>query len=337
MQFSLDHFVIHSLQLEGEQTVPVWREEQMPTDAASEELLLALHQKFNSKPSRGIGRFADSPKGTQVENALNSWLQEPETFIGFSKLLTSSLATEMSRYQLESAGYMLFAAYSYAGQQFLFMTLLPTKEQLSCTDDMRLMRYRLLDAESLNLALRFDLLNFQHAGEQCYATFIKGRAGRKVADFFLDAVGISELMDTKQQAEQLSQVVNDFCDAHLDDQQMKHQLKEEVVGFCKQQKDAGEAVKLEEIESLAATHSDADFTDFIAQYEQPLPDDISPDMGVLRKLTRFSGTGKGVSVSFDAKHLGERGVYDEQANKLTIFDVPPNLKDQLQRFFASQD
>ena len=336
MQFSLDHFVIHSLQLEGEQTVPVWRDEPMPVDAASEELLMALHQKFNSKPSRGIGRFADSPKGEQIENALSTWLREPDTFIGFSKLLTSSLATEMGRYQLESAGYMLFAAYSYAGQQYLFMTLLPTKEQLSCSEDMRLLRYRLLDAESLNLAIRFDLLNYQHSEEHCYATFIKGRAGRKVADFFLDAIGVAEVMDTKRQAEQLSQVVNDFCDVHLDDKEMKHQLKEEVVGLCKQQKDAGESVRLEEIENLAASHSDADFNDFIAQYEEPLPDDFSPDLGVLRKLTKFSGAGKGVSVSFDAKHLGERVIYDEAENKLTIFDVPPNLKDQLQRYFSSK-
>lgn len=335
MQFSLEHFVIHSLQLEGEQAVPQWREQPMPIDAASEELLQALHQKFNSKPSRGIGRFADSPKGSQIENELTRWLAEPESFIGFSKLLTTSLVTEMNRYQLETAGYILLAAYSYAGQQYLFMTLLPTKQQLSCTDDMRLMRYTLLDAESLNLAIRFDLLNFQHASEQCYATFIKGRAGRKVADFFLDAIGISEVMDTKRQAEQLSQVVNDFCDAHLDSQEMKHQLKEDVVGFCKQQKEAGEAVKLEQIENLASSHSEADFSDFIARYDEPLPEDISPDMGVMRKLTRFSGTGKGVSVSFDAKHLGERVIYDEQENKLTIFDVPPNLKDQLQRFLSS--
>lgn len=335
MQFSLEHFVIHSLRLEGEQTVPVWREQPMPIDAASEELLLALHQKFNSKPSRGIGRFSDAAKGQQIEQELTRWLSEPDTFIGLSKLLTSSLAAEMTRYQLETAGYILLAAYSYAGQQYLLMTLLPTKQQLSCSEDMRLMRYTLLDAESMQLAIRFDLLNFQHATEHCYATFIKGRAGRKIADFFLDAIGIGEVMDTKKQAEQLSQVVNDFCDAHLDDQAMKHQLKQEVVGFCKQQKDAGEAVKLEAIESLAASHSEADFNDFISQYEQPLPDDISPDMTVMRKLTRFSGTGKGVSVSFDAKHLGERVQYDEQANTLTIHDIPPNLKDQLQRFFSS--
>ena len=48
----------------------------------------------------------------------------------------------------------------------------------------------------------------------------------------------------------------------------------------------------------------------------------------------------GVSISFEQKHLGERIRYDMDKDLLIIQGVPPNLKDQLQRFlkgFSSFD
>ncbi len=53
-------------------------------------------------------------------------------------------------------------------------------------------------------------------------------------------------------------------------------------------------------------------------------------------MVKFSGLGGGVSVSFERKHLGERVTYNEATDTLVIKGIPPNLKDQLQRFMEKE-
>nr|MBA2816660.1 50S ribosomal protein L25 [Candidatus Pantoea persica] len=51
----------------------------------------------------------------------------------------------------------------------------------------------------------------------------------------------------------------------------------------------------------------------------------------MRQLTKFSGSGRGLTLNFDATLLGERIFWDLATDTLTIKGMPPNLRDQLQR------
>ena len=51
----------------------------------------------------------------------------------------------------------------------------------------------------------------------------------------------------------------------------------------------------------------------------------------LKTLTKFSGSGKGVTLSFDADLLNNRIEWDPLTDTLTIKGIPRNLKDQLQK------
>jgi nucleoid-associated protein len=50
----------------------------------------------------------------------------------------------------------------------------------------------------------------------------------------------------------------------------------------------------------------------------------------LQQLTKFAGSGGGLTINFDAMLLGER-VFWDPGHGLTIKGTPPNLRDQLQR------
>jgi nucleoid-associated protein len=62
-----------------------------------------------------------------------------------------------------------------------------------------------------------------------------------------------------------------------------------------------------------------------------LPETFPPSASALRAMTKYVGSGGGLSISFDQKLLGERIVYDAATDTLTIHGLPPNLKDQLSR------
>ena len=51
----------------------------------------------------------------------------------------------------------------------------------------------------------------------------------------------------------------------------------------------------------------------------------------LKQLTKFSGSGGGITINFDAMLMGERIFWDPVTDTLAIRGTPPNLRDQLQR------
>ena len=58
---------------------------------------------------------------------------------------------------------------------------------------------------------------------------------------------------------------------------------------------------------------------------------VPADRSTLRQLTKFAGSGGGLTINFDAMLLGERIFWDAATDTLTIKGTPPNLRDQLQR------
>lgn len=73
------------------------------------------------------------------------------------------------------------------------------------------------------------------------------------------------------------------------------------------------------------------FYDFARGGSYELDEEFPADKSTLRQLKKFSGTGGGVTISFDGGHLGQRVIYDPISDTILIKGVPANLKDQLDR------
>lgn len=50
---------------------------------------------------------------------------------------------------------------------------------------------------------------------------------------------------------------------------------------------------------------------------------------MVNKVTKYAGYGNGISLSFERSHFGQDVVYSPANESITIYKVPPNLKDQL--------
>ena len=56
---------------------------------------------------------------------------------------------------------------------------------------------------------------------------------------------------------------------------------------------------------------------------------------MVNKITKYSGYGNGISLSFERSHFGEDVVYNPHNDSLVIYKVPPNLKEQLMALLES--
>ena len=306
-------------------------------------LINELREIYDAKPSKGYARFLTSEDAVERSQLsafpehLAQWRGARLDFVEFSQMAAKLLHNQLQHYGILEAGFLLVASYYQRGQDFLLVAFLPSKDGVSIAADLSVDRSSQLDLSRVQLAATINLSDWHdNPTSASYISFIKGRVGRKVSDFFLDFLGCAEGVNAKQLSQQLVQSVQHYVQQQdLPDQQSKL-LRKSVYDICDAQWQQGEPVRIKDLSEQLQQHvpTASSFADFTATSSTPLADEFPMDRTILRKLVKFQGQGAGISVGFDQQALGERVLYDVHTDTLTIHGTPPNLRDQLRRFFG---
>ena len=88
----------------------------------------------------------------------------------------------------------------------------------------------------MQLVARMDVTDYQRSPESNrYLSFIKGRAGRKVSDFFLEFLGAREGLDQRLQNCVLIQAVKDYCDEAALPAETQIESRKRIQAYCSEQ------------------------------------------------------------------------------------------------------
>lgn len=308
--------------------------EQTEVTPKIEQFMLALHNTYNSKGNKAYGRFSSmvaASTDAKFVDIMTSYQESQQGFYPFSTQAANLLKNELEKYDLAETGYLLMCHYEFLGGRYLIAAIIPVVEHYSVDQQLNISADQHLDTAKLQLAARIDLFEFQQNPQgNRYISFIKGRAGRKVSDFFLDFLGCEEGIDAKEQSQTLVTAVEDFVNVNQLDAEEKQSTRKELLGYCKDIKASGEEVDLKELSSvISKADGNGDFYQFCQDQAYPLEDSFPHDQAIINKATKYSGYGGGISISFERGHFGQDVVYNQANDSLTIYRVPPNLKDQL--------
>ncbi|EKE72248.1 nucleoid-associated protein YejK [Gallaecimonas xiamenensis] len=332
MSINVKALILHRLELNQEGLLVVTpRHQTLPATEAVTQLIAELHASYAAKPGKGFAAFNDS--GSSFAEALANYLDGQSEFVPFSLQAADLLQAQLNQYGLVETGYLLLAHYQHLAVDKLLVMQLKAQESVTITDALDLGQTRFLELKSLQLAASVDLTAWQVEPERRqYISFVRGRAGRKVSDFFLDFLGCVEGVDAKAQSKALLTAVDDYCAAAGLEGEERQDLGKQVFSYCKEKAASGEEVTVAELsDSLPPWEGESRFADFAAQGDYGLEDKFPVEQSALKALVKFSGTGAGVTISFEEKHLGERVIYDMATDTLTIKGIPANLRDQLKR------
>jgi nucleoid-associated protein len=326
-----------------------------------------LHTIYNGKASKAYGSFSSMPapdsSASSTENSIEggestdtgtvsarfvdlmeAYLGERQSFYAFSTQAANTLKNEIEKYDLEENGYLVICHYEYMGGRYLLVAVIPVSEHYSVDVELNISADQHLDTNKLQLAARIDLFDYQqNASGNRYISFIKGRAGRKVSDFFLDFLGCEEGLNSKEQTQTLVQAVEDYVSVNQLDSGEKQQTRKELLSYCKEQKASSQDVSMQEVgKVIGHTTTDSEgneqnFYQFCQQQSYPIEESFPHDQTVVNKITKYSGYGNGISLSFERSHFGQDVVYNPHNDSITIFKVPPNLKEQLQALLATNN
>ena len=332
MSITVNQIVLHQLvkHAENETTTmeSVLRDELLTITPEVEQMMLQLHQGYQNK-GKAFGVFQENSIFAQD---LNRLLENEINFLNFSQQSTKLLAQELGKYNFADSGTLILCQYNFLATDYLFIALLDSRISMLVDENLEIRRTEYLDITQFDIAARINLTDLQvNANSNRYLTFIKGRVGRKISDFFMDFLGAKEGLNPQVQNQCLLQAVSDYCEQGELNKEQTQAVKKQVFEYCKGQLASGDEIALTELSANLPTLNERPFVTFTEEQDYGLEETIPPVRSALKTLTKFSGSGKGVTLSFNADLLNNRIEWDPLTDTLTIKGIPPNLKDQLQK------
>ncbi len=337
MSLKLTNVILHQLKKDNDENLTVnLREQLLNHSTSTEQFISELHDVYNAKHSKGFGTFSQD---SDVANWLKACRAGEINFQSFSTQAAERLREELSKYPFASDGLLVFAEYHHLATEYLFIALIETQNSVQVTEDLEISETDYLDLSKMDIAACIDLSTWEtDSDSNRYLTYIKGRVGRRVADFFLDFMQADIGLDSKKQNTLMVQALEDFCEQSQLEKADKEMCRKQVQAYCSTQAKAGEEVIVKDLsEELPTNEAGQNFYQFVAEQGYEMEDSFPADATMMRKLTKFVGSGGGLTVNFDSLLLGERIFYDENTDTLTIKGTPPNLREQLKRRLNSDN
>ncbi|WP_440863710.1 nucleoid-associated protein YejK [Symbiopectobacterium purcellii] len=335
MSLDIDQIALHQLVKRDEQMLElVLRDSLLDATPAVDEMMAELHRVYSAK-NKAYGVFEEQ---SELAQALRGCRKGEEDFLGFSRAATARLRDELAKYPFAEGGIVLFCQYRYLAVEYLLVAVLNSCSSMRVNEQLDISSTHYLDIPHADIVARIDLTEWETNPEsQRYLTFLKGRVGRKVADFFMDFLGASAGLDTKAQNRGLLQAVDDYCAEAQFDKNERQQYRQQVYSYCNEQLQAGEEIEVAALSQELPALGEKTFHAFSQEQDYELEESFPADRSTLRQLTKFAGSGGGLTINFDALLLGERIFWDPTTDTLIIKGTPPNLRDQLQRRLSSGD
>ncbi|PIA66090.1 nucleoid-associated protein YejK [Pseudomonas sediminis] len=328
------HCIVHLIDKkpDGSPAVLHARDSELATSQAMENLLADLNESYNAKQGKAWGLFHEESGAYPFSGWLKAYLDGEQDFTAFSHQAVEHLQKLMEESNLSTGGHVLLAHYQQGMTDYLAIALLHHSEGVAVTDALDVTPAKHLDLGQLHLAARINISEWQNNKQsKQYISFIKGKNGKKVSDYFRDFIGCQEGVDGPGETRTLLKAFSDFVESEdLPEEQAREKTKT-LVGYASGQAKMGEPITLEELSGLIDEERPKAFYEHIRNKDYGMAPEFPADKRTLSQFQRFTGRAEGLSISFEAHLLGSKVEYDEGRDMLIIRQLPTQLKDQLKR------
>ena len=328
------HCIVHLIDKKPDGTPAVLhaRDSELAESAAIENMLADLNESYNAKQGKAWGLFHPESGAFPFSGWLKEYLEGSQDFTAFSRVAVEHLQKLMEESNLSVGGHVLFAHYQQGMTDYLAIALLHHSEGVAVNASLDVTPAKHLDLGQLHLAARINLSEWQNNKQsKQYISFIKGKNGKKVSDYFRDFIGCQEGVDSPSETRTLLKAFSDFVESEDLPEEQARAKTDVLVDYATSQAKMGEPMTLQELSGLIDEDRPKAFYDHIRNKDYGLSPEIPADKRTLSQFRRFTGRAEGLSISFEAHLLGSNIEYNEEQGILTIRNLPTQLRDQLKR------
>ncbi|MFL1449272.1 nucleoid-associated protein YejK [Pseudomonas tritici] len=329
------HAIVHWIDKkpDGNPAILTTSHTELPAESeAMSNLLADLNNAYNAKQGKAWGLFHAESGAHPFSGWLAKYLDDKLNFVEFSQVAAEHLTRLMEESNLTVGGHVLFAHYTQGMTDYLSVALLHHSDGVSVSENLEVSSARHLDLGQLHLAARINLSEWRtNPKSRQYVSFIKGKNGKKVSDYFRDFIGCQESIDGASETRTLLKAFSDFVESEDLPEEITREKTSALVDYATSQTKLGEPMSLKELSGLIDEDRPQAFYDHIRNKDYGLSPEIPADKRTINQFRRFTGRAEGMSITFESHLLGSKIQYDEASGILTIRDIPTQLKDQLKR------
>ncbi|MGD8109345.1 nucleoid-associated protein [Vibrio sp. TRT 17S01] len=308
---------------------------EMPTtecgiNAKSEHLVSDIHRTISEKTNKGFGYFKEeSDFRTCSELTLSS---KSASFADFAQGQANRLLSELCKYPFSDTGLLVFAYYRSLATEYLTVSIIPFIDGMTVDQGLHIQPTNYIDVSKITIAARIDFTAHSNClSSDRYISFLRGRSGRGVSDFFFDFLEIESGLDPKSENLVLKQAVEDFISSSSNEPDEAYNIRKSVKEFAFNAANSGEEITVVDLSCDMPAVNGTDFASYVEENGYELSDSFPANKAIAKGLVEFKGAGGGLKISFDRQLFSERVFYDPETDTLTIKGTPPNLRDQLIR------
>ncbi|HBN8595681.1 nucleoid-associated protein YejK [Pseudomonas aeruginosa] len=332
------HSIIHLIDKkpDGTPTVLHARDAELGNSQVIENLLADLNESYNGK-NKAWGFFQGESGAYPFSGWLGEYLEGDRDFVGFSREAVEHLQKLMEESNLSTGGYVLFAHYQQGMTDYLAIALLHHSEGAAVNESLDVTPSSHLDLGQLHLAARINLSEWRNNKQsKQYISFIKGKGGRKLSDYFRDFIGCQEGVDSPGETRTLLKAFSDFVESEGMAEEQAREKTVSLVDYATAQARLGEPMTLDALSELIDEQQPRAFYDFIQHKDYGLSPEIPADKRTFNQFRRFTGRAEGLSISFEAHLLGTKVEFDSGSDTLLIHGLPAHLASQLKKVAAQK-
>ena len=328
------HSVIHKIDKkpDGNPAVLFLGSSEQVESQARDDLMSQLNESYNATAGKGWGFFHHESGAFPFSGWLDKYLAGVTDFLTLSTTAVENLTRLMEESNLTTGGHALFCHYQQGMTDYLVVALVQETEAVTMTEELALMTVKRLDLDHIRLAARINISEWKsNPQSKQYISYIKGKQGRKINDYFRDFIGCQEGIDGPSETRTLLKAFSDFVESEDLPEESAREKTHTLVSYSMAQAKLGEPITLDELSSLIDEDRPKNFYDFIRAKDYGISESLPPDKKTLNKYRRFTGRAEGMSISFEAHLLGDKIKFDEEGGTLTLQGLPTQLTEQLKR------
>ncbi|QIB09025.1 nucleoid-associated protein YejK (plasmid) [Pseudomonas fluorescens] len=299
---------------------------------ARDDLMSQFNESYNATTGKAWGLFHAESGAYPLSGWLDKYLAGGSDFLEFSTIAVEHLVKLMEESNLITGGHALFCHYQQGLTEYLAIALVQETEAVTMTEELSLMTIKRLDLDHIRLAARINVTEWKNNPKsRQYISYIKGKQGRKVNEYFRDFIGCQEGIDAPGETRTLLKAFADYVASEELPEDSAREKTHALVCYASSQAKLGEPMGLEELSEAIDDDRPKAFYDFIRNKDYGLSPEIPADKRTLNQFRRFTGRAEGMSISFEAHLLGSKIEFDAEGGTLTLRGLPMALVDQLKR------
>ena len=300
-------------------------------DDRAESLLQNCKRYFIQRTSKRYGCFSDDIGENQLPALLRQYLDQQIPFTRLAEKMVARFIELLDATEVSFHGHLLIA--ENAGEHHeIYVVHLQLQSAFSINDQLEITETEYADLSKLGFAGRIQLDPWKEESSNNYLAISRHRGEKGLQDVLEAWLGFASTVDTTADTQEFMNVVEAYA-SELPEEDSQ-EAKSKVVEYCMDQEQHGEEILYAELSAYLNDENPNAFADFAEKSMEHKKEGFIPDKNKLKKLVRFNGRDKDLSISFSSAQLGKDVVYNRDTGELVLKRIPKALLQQLNEHFS---